>query len=143
MIGVTRLRRPKSQLDHPLTEEYVHAGKEVITEALEKRPDKEKVHPFLAGVVPQKKLVARVNKRGRQAASEGSLRDRWEKQGHYVHDLIDHIRLSRVVAAFRFGRLTRSRNRWKATSSPRAWSAGSLARLRRESSRTSSSVCSC
>jgi hypothetical protein len=100
MIGITRLRRPEGQLNHPLTAEYVHAGKEVINEVLEERPDKEKVHPFLYGVVPQQKLVDRVNERGKLSASVGSLRDRWDRQGHYVHDLIDHIRLSRVGRSF-------------------------------------------
>lgn len=99
MEGISRLRRPATQLKQPLTREFVEAGLELIEEALQHDPETEGSHPFLSWI-SQGKVVAKLDGRAGVEATEGALRDRWEYQSHYVRDLVDHIRMRRSQLSF-------------------------------------------
>lgn len=98
--GVTRLRKQDEQIDDPLTEEFVKAGRELIEDALEHDPASQKSHPFL-GFVSQRHVVDQVNgKRSGERISPMVLRGRWDPHSNYVRDLVDHIRKERVNESF-------------------------------------------
>lgn len=102
MEGISRLRRPSTQVDDPLTREYIHAGLDLIEEALNYDPEAMRGgHPFLAWI-SQRKVVEVANERGNLGgrASSASLRDRWEPHAEFLWDLIDHIRARRPGRSF-------------------------------------------
>jgi hypothetical protein len=79
------ISRP-SLVHNDLTREYLDAGVELITDALDHDPA-EGTHPFL-GWLSQRTLVDAVTARGYLRGALGSLRDHWEPYSNYVTDLL-------------------------------------------------------
>ena len=97
--GVTRLKRQKTQVEDPLTAEFVKAGRELIEDALQHDPASPKSHPFLR-LLSQERVVAKVNEKRSKKTTGSALRDRWEPHSNYIRDLVDHIRKGRVKESF-------------------------------------------
>lgn len=102
MDGLSRLNRPATQQNDPLTEDYVNAGLSLVEEALNHDPDhNHEGHPFLTWI-SQRRVVETANQRSSpmRSATVASLRDRWQPHGNYLWDLIDHIRARRPSRSF-------------------------------------------